>query len=60
MSNNYSRFYPKARTGKECSKIECERHDDYIAWKFGKSSLKFCMECKHAHVSQYKRKVGEQ
>jgi len=59
-----STFYPKQRTFKECTKTDCERHSDYIAWQCGNSSLPFCMACKHAHVSQYKRasedKVKEQ
>jgi len=50
--------YPKQRTGKECTKIACTRHKDYLAWNCGNSSLKFCMECKHAHVSQYKKQGG--
>ena len=55
MADNYSKFHPKPRTGKECKKVECERHADYLAWNCGNSNLKFCMECKHAQVSQYKR-----
>lgn len=46
---------PKQRTGKECTKVQCERYKDYVEWRCGNSSLNFCMECKHAHVSQYKR-----
>jgi len=56
MSNiNYSQYHPKPRTGKECKKTECERHKDYLAWNLGNSNLKFCMECRHAQVSQYKK-----
>ena len=51
-----SRFYPKTRTGKECKKVECARYEDYIKWDCQSSSLNFCMECKNAHVSQFKRK----
>lgn len=51
---DYSQFHPKPRTDKECKKVKCERHEDYIKWDYGNSNLKFCMECKHAHVSQYK------
>ena len=54
---NYNKFYPKPRTGKECKKADCDRHEDYVSWKCGTSSLEFCMNCKHAHVSQYKRKA---
>ena len=50
-----SEFYPKGRTGKECKKINCSRFKDYLAWDAGKNSLSFCMECKHAYVSQYKK-----
>ena len=59
MSDHYSKYYPKPRTGKECKKIECARHEDYLAWNPGNSNLKFCMECKHAHVSQYKSSKKE-
>lgn len=52
---DYSEYHPKQRTGKECKKTECARHKDYLAWNLGNSNLKFCMECKHAHISQYKR-----
>lgn len=55
--NDFNDFYPKLRTGKECKKTDCDRHKDYVAWQCGTSSLSFCIECKHAHVSQYKRKV---
>lgn len=54
---NYDEFYPKQRTGKECKKTDCARYKNFVAWQCGTSSLNFCMECKHAHVSQYKRKV---
>ena len=54
---DYSKFHPKKRTGKECKKVECDRHEDYVRWQCGSASLNFCMECKHAHVSQYKRVV---
>ena len=57
MPDFYSQFYPKSQTGKECKKVECERYKDYSAWKLGSDSLKFCMECKHAHTSQYKKTV---
>jgi len=53
---NYDKFYPKPRTGKECKKTDCDRHKDYVAWNPGNRSLDFCMNCKNAHVSQYKRK----
>ncbi|MDX8383428.1 MAG: hypothetical protein R8M45_05060 [Ghiorsea sp.] len=56
MSDFYSKFYPKPRTGKECKKVECERHADYLEWEWSNSSLEFCMACKNAHVSQYKKK----
>lgn len=54
---NHDEFYPKQRTGKECKKTDCDRHKNYVAWKCGTSSLDFCMNCKHAHLSQYKRKA---
>jgi hypothetical protein len=59
---NYDKFYPKTRTGKECRKTDCDRHNDYVAWRCGTggSSLDYCMNCKNAHVSQYKRKVPGQ
>jgi hypothetical protein len=52
----YNQSHPKQRTGKECKKVKCVRHKDYLAWNCGNSNLKFCMECKHAQVSQYKSK----
>ena len=55
--SDFNELYPKLRTGKECKKTDCDRHKNYVAWQCGTSSLGFCMECKHAHVSQYKRKV---
>jgi hypothetical protein len=54
---NFNQFYPKQRTGKECKKTGCERYDAYVAWKPGTTGLDFCMNCKHAHVSQYKSKA---
>lgn len=54
---NFNDFYPIQRTGKECKKTDCDRHKDYVSWQCGNSSLEFCMNCKHAHISQYKRKV---
>lgn len=44
----------KSRTGKECKKTNCKRHKDYLEWTCGNSVLSFCMNCKNAHVSQYK------
>ena len=55
MTDYYSQYHPKSRTGKECKKTECERYNDYLEWMCGTSALKFCMECRNAHVSQYKR-----
>ena len=47
------------RNGKECNKTGCVRHESYLQWRCGDSNLNFCMECKHSHVSQYKRKQIE-
>ena len=47
--------YPKGRTGKECTQVNCIRYDIYKQWKVGTSGLNFCMNCKHAHVSQHER-----
>jgi hypothetical protein len=46
----------KARTGKECKKVECLNHDYYLHWfrHLGSSALGECINCKHAHVSQYR------
>ena len=55
MTDFEGKFYPKQRSGKECKKTDCERHKDYLEWRPGTPSLKFCMECKNAHVSQYKK-----
>jgi len=54
MTDFYSKFHPKARTGKECKKVKCERYNDYLAWRLGSDALEYCMACKNAHVSQYK------
>ena len=51
----YAQFHPKPRTGKECKKVNCTRYESYIKWSGGDSNLKFCMECKNAHVSQYEK-----
>ena len=56
QKTDYSKFYPKPRTGKECKKKECDRHAEYVAWSMGNSALNFCVNCKNAHVSQYKPK----
>jgi len=52
----HSEYHPRERTGKECNQKYCARHNDYLSWSTGNSSLKFCRECRFAHVSQYKRK----
>ena len=49
--------YPRQRTGKDCTKVECVRYTDYSTWSCGNSQLNFCMNCKYAHVSQYERRV---
>ena len=45
----------KSRTGKECRKVNCVNHVTYVNWarNLGSSPLMNCMNCKHAHVSQY-------
>jgi hypothetical protein len=50
----------KKRTGKECHKINCKNYITYVNWakNLGNSILLECMECKNAHVSQYKRGTG--
>lgn len=45
----------KQRTGRECKKTNCTRHKDYLGWRYSNTDLQYCMECKHAHVSQYER-----
>jgi hypothetical protein len=46
----------KSRTGKECKKINCVCHVAYVNWakNLGNPVLANCMNCRHAHVSQYK------
>ncbi len=51
-----SEYFPKQRTGKECKKTNCARYESYEAWKSGDLNLAFCMQCKNAHISQYKTK----
>lgn len=51
--------YPKPRTGQECRKTNCIRYEAYVKWSCGTSSLNFCMNCKWAHVSQFKAKEKE-
>ena len=46
----------KQRTGKECKKTDCIRHDSYKRWQPGDSNLNVCMQCKWAFVSQLSRK----
>lgn len=53
MSDYYTQFHPKNRTGKECKKVKCARYQDYLSWNLGSSNLKYCMSCRNAHVSQY-------
>ena len=50
----------KERTGKECKKIKCAYWIMYVNWSknLGNSSLQICMNCKNAHVSQYRRGAG--
>jgi hypothetical protein len=45
----------KIRTGKECKKINCLLHVIYInsGKNIGNEILEICMNCKHAHISQY-------
>jgi len=43
----------KYRTGKECKKTNCKRHENYLAWSLGDSELSICISCKWAFVSQY-------
>ena len=50
----------KSRVGSECKMVNCVRYKYYSAWakNLGRSALNYCMNCKHAHVSQYERKEG--
>ena len=56
MSYDYSQYHPKSRKGKECKKVNCKRHEAYSKWIPGSPELKFCMECRNAHISQYVKK----
>ena len=49
----------KQRTGKECTKTNCVNYKYYSNWTHNLSNrvLEICMNCKHAHVSQYVREV---
>lgn len=44
------------RTGKECKMVNCVNYEVYCLWaaNLGDRRLKECMNCKHAHVSQYR------
>jgi hypothetical protein len=53
---DFGKFHPKHRTGRECKKVNCSRHESYLKWNCGDNNLDFCMKCKNAHVSQYKAK----
>ena len=46
----------KTRTGKECNKTECVRHESYMRWNYGNPDLQVCMNCKWAFVSQFEKK----
>ena len=50
----YAQFNPKPKDKITCKKVKCIRYNDYVEWDCGNSALKFCMECKHAHVSQFR------
>jgi len=39
-----------------CKKTECIRYEAYKKWECGNSALSYCMKCKYAHASQYRRK----
>ena len=56
MKKIVSNAYPKERTGKECKKTDCARYEAYKAWNCGDGELSFCMNCKNAHISQFKKK----
>ena len=60
MKDFYAQFHPKPRKGDECKKTECARYEDYKAWQCGTANLNFCMNCKNAHVSQYKKKENKE
>jgi hypothetical protein len=51
----------KQRTGKECKRIKCKNHKHYSNWSrvLSRSKITECMNCKHAHVSQYEVKKQE-
>ncbi len=46
----------KVRTGGECKKTKCKSFKYYSNWfsYLGSQALRECMDCKHAHVSQYR------
>ena len=56
MGRKQNKSFPKPRTGRDCKKTNCKRYESYIEWSCGNPDLNFCMECKHAHVSQYEKK----
>jgi len=48
-------FDGKRRTGKECKKVDCIH---YAGRKtLGHGHIQYCMNCRWAHVSQYKKDV---
>ena len=56
MAKISSDYHPKQRSDNQCEKTSCDRYEAYKAWQCGTHSLNFCMNCKHAHVSQFKKK----
>jgi hypothetical protein len=50
----------KLRTGKECKKFKCAFYVTYVNWSknLGNSVLENCMNCRNAHVSQYRKGSG--
>lgn len=54
---DYSTHHPKPRKYDTCKKVDCVRYEAYERWSLGDQSLRFCLQCKHASVSQYKRKA---
>ena len=57
---DYYKYHPKPRHSDTCKKVNCARYESYKKWDSQDSNLEFCMSCKHASVSQFKRKESSE
>ena len=58
---DYYKYHPKPRRKDTCKKVNCARYESYKKWDSQDGQIRFCIECKHASVSQFisKKKARE-